>query len=781
MPSVFGQSIKRREDPRLITGQGIFTDDVQLPGMAYAVFVRSPHAHAKIKSINSDKARAMPGVVAVVTGADIKDKLGSVPCAWPITTADIKMPPHPVLAFDTVRYVGDAVAVVVAEDRYTARDAADAVEVDYEVLPAVVDAKKATEDGQPQVHPETPNNTSFHWKTQGGDFDAAFANPEVKIEWDFINQRLIPMAMEPRAAIAQYSGGMNELTLWSTSQNPHIARFLLSLVTNIPEHKIRVISTEIGGGFGSKIPLYADECMVAYLARSLKRPIKWTEERRENFLTTIHGRDHNTHVELAAKKDGTITGLRGTTYANLGAYLSTAAPGVPTWLHGLMLPGAYTLPAIDYHVYGVMTNTTPVDAYRGAGRPEATYIIERLVDQLAAELNMDPADVRKKNLIPKFDKGHTTVTTLIYDSGDYETALNMALEMVDYKNFRADQAEARKEGKYMGIGLCTYAEICGLAPSNVGGALGFGGGLWESAVVRCYATGKVHVFIGANPHGQGEETTFAQIVAEEFGIPTDDVEIVHGDTDNTPMGWGTYGSRTTPVAGSAVVVAARRVKEKAKKIAALLLEASEDDIVFEDGKFFVRGVPMRMKSFADIALEANVFWHLDQNKVEPGLEANAFYDPSNFVYPFGTHIAVVEVDSETGQIEVKRYIAVDDCGNIINPMIVEGQIHGGVTQGIAQALYEHAVYDENGQLLTGSLNDYAVPTAAMVPHFETHKTTTPAPGNPLGVKGIGETGTIASTPAIANAVMDALAPFGVKDLNMPFTPEKVWNAMQGGK
>jgi len=779
MPSrILGSGIKRREDPRLITGQARYTDDFTLPGMAYLSVVRSPYAHARITSIYTKKAASMPGVLGVFTGQQMKDAgFGPIPCAWVVPGSDTKTPPYPPIAIDTVRYVGNAVAIVVAADRYQARDAADAVDVDYEPFLVTVDAVRATQEGAPQLHDDVPNNVCFHWHVTGGDVEAAFKSADVIVKDHIINQRLIPNAMEPRATLAQYSSAMGELTLWTTTQNPHIARFLLSLDTGTPEHKIRVIAPEVGGGFGSKIPHYPEEAMAVFASKMLSRPVKWTESRSENYRATIHGRDHIQDVELAAKSDGTIVGLRATVWANLGAYLSTASTGIPTILHGLMLSGAYDIPNIHEDVYGVFTNTTPVDAYRGAGRPEATFIVERLVDLLARELKMDPVDVRRKNLIPPFTDGHTVATGIVYDTGNYEGTLAKALEIAGYADLRSQQAEMRAKGQYLGIGLCTYAEICGLGPSQVAGAVGFGGGLWESAIVRFHPSGKVNVMVGISPHGQGEETTFAQIVANELGVGVDDVEVLHGDTDTCPMGWGTYGSRSTPVGSGALMGAIGKIKEKAKAVTAHLLEASPDDIDYADGKFFVKGSPDKFKTIQDVALMANVAWNMPKG-VEPGLEASSFFDPPNFVYPFGAHIAVVQVDAETGEIALKRYIAVDDCGKVINPMIVEGQIHGGIAQGAGQALWEGAVYDDDGQLLTGSLMDYAVPKAEYFPKFELAMTETPTTVNPLGVKGIGETGTIASTPAIYNAVADALAPLGVKTINMPLTPERVWRAIQ---
>jgi aerobic carbon-monoxide dehydrogenase large subunit len=778
---IFGSGIKRREDPRLITGQARYTDDIALPRMAHLCVVRSPYAHARIRSIDTKKAASLPGVLGVFTGQQMKDAgFGPIPCAWVVPGSDTKTPPYPPLAIDTVRYVGNAVAIVVATDRYRARDAADAVEVDYESLPVVVDAFRATQPGAPQLHADVANNLCFHWHVTGGDVEAAFRGADVVVKDRIINQRLIPNAMEPRAVLAQYNSAAGDLTVWATTQNPHIARFLLSLDTGIPEHKIRVIAPEVGGGFGSKIPHYPEDSMVVFAAKALNRPVKWTETRSENYRATIHGRDHIQEVELAAKKDGTITGLRAKVWANLGAYLSTASTGIPTILHGLMLSGVYKIPNIHEDVYGVFSNTTPVDAYRGAGRPEAAFIVERLVDLLARKLKMDPAEIRRKNFIPPFTDGYTVATGIVYDTGNYEGALAKALGIADYKALRKQQADLRARGQYLGIGFCTYAEICGLGPSQVAGAVGFGGGLWESAIVRFHPSGKVNVMVGISPHGQGEETTFAQIVASELGVAVDDVEILHGDTDQTPMGWGTYGSRSTPVGSGALMGAISKIKEKARLVTAHLLEAAPGDIEYGDGKFFVRGSPDRFKTIQDIALMANVAWSMPKG-VEPGLEASAFFDPPNFVYPFGAHIAVVKVDAETGEISLQRYIAVDDCGKVINPMIVEGQVHGGIAQGVGQALWEGVVYDENGQLLTGSMMDYAVPKAAFFPKFELAMTETPTTVNPLGVKGIGETGTIASTPAVYNAVMDALAPLGVERIDMPLTPERVWRAIRDAR
>jgi carbon-monoxide dehydrogenase large subunit len=778
---IFGSGIKRREDPRLLTGQARYTDDFVLPNMAHMAVVRSPYAHARIQGIRTKKAAAMEGVLGVFTGPDMKAAgFGPIPCAWVVPGSDTKTPPYPPLALDTVRYVGNAVAFVVATDRYLARDAADAVEVDYEPLPAVADAAKAVAKGQPQLHADVPNNLCFRWTVNGGDVDAAFKSADVVVKEHIVNQRLIPNAMEPRAALADYRSATSEVTLWVTSQNPHIVRFLLSLDTGIAEQKIRVIAPEVGGGFGSKIPHYPEDSMVVFASKMCGCPVKWTETRSENYRGTIHGRDHIQDVELAAKKDGKIVGIRATVWANLGAYLSTASTGIPTILHGLMLSGVYDIPNIREVVNGVFTNTTPTDAYRGAGRPEATFMVERLVDLLAQKLKMDPAELRKKNFIAPFTEGHTVATGITYDTGNYAGAFDKALKMADYSGLRKKQADARKKGEYLGVGICTYAEICGLGPSQVAGAVGFGGGLWESAIVRFHPSGKVNVMVGISPHGQGEETTFAQIVASELGVAVDDVEITHGDTERTPMGWGSYGSRSTPVGSGAVMGAIAKIKEKAKIVTAHLLEAAVEDIDYDDGKFFVKGSPGKFKTIQDVALMANVAWNYPKG-LEPGLEASAFFDPPNFVYPFGAHLAVVRVDGETGEVRLEKYVAVDDCGRVINPVIVAGQIHGGVVQGIGQALWEGAVYDDNGQLLTGSMMDYALPKADFFPELELGMTETPTTVNPLGVKGIGETGTIASTPAVYNAVLDALAPLGVAKIDMPLTPERVWRAIQSAR
>jgi carbon-monoxide dehydrogenase large subunit len=777
---VFGSGIRRREDPRLLTGTALYTADFTLPGQTHAAILRSPHAHARIRKIDTAPAKAAPGVIAVFTGADSEGVLKAIPCAWLIPNSELKTAPYRPMAKDIVRFVGDAVAVVVADSAYQAYDALELIDVDYAPLPAVVDPQKAAQAGAPQLHAEAPGNIAFHWTVAGGDLDAAFKSADVIVRERIVQQRLIPTAIETRGALAQYVPITGELTLWNTTQNPHIVRFIMSVVTGVPEDRLRVVAPEVGGGFGSKLSQIQGDFITAFCAMKLGRPVKWVETRSENYISTTHGRDHVQDVELAATKDGRILGLRATVWAGMGGYLSTAAPGVPTILHGLMLSGAYQVPAVKEDVYGVYTNTTPVETYRGAGRPEATFMIERLMDLLADEIKVDPVEVRRRNLIPPFENGHTVVTGLNYDSGNYKGALDKALAHIGYDNLRKEQAAARAKGRYIGIGVSVYVEICGLGPSQVAGAVGFQGGLWESAIVRFHPSGKVNVFVGVSPHGQGEETTFAQIVADELGVAVTDVKVVHGDTDNTPMGWGTYGSRATAVGGAALAVATRKIKDKARLLAGHLLEAAVEDIDYADGKFFVRGFPDKSKTIQDIALMANVAWNLPAG-MEAGLEASSFYDPPNFTYPFGTHIAVVEIDPENGHVELKRYVAVDDCGRQINPVIVEGQVHGGVVQGIGQALWEQAVYDENGQLLTGSLTDYAIPRADVLPDIDVLSTVTPSPHHPLGVKGIGEAGTIASTAAVYNAVIDALEPFNVRSIEMPLTPERVWRAMTGRK
>jgi carbon-monoxide dehydrogenase large subunit len=779
MAQLMGESVPRTEDERFLTGRGAYVANMLPEGTVFAKFVRSPYAHARIMHIDTARAAALPGVLGVFTAADLKGEIGSIFTAWLIPNSNLKTPPYLALAKDVVRYAGEAVAVVVAEDPYVAEDARELVEVTYDSLPVVVDGEAAMKTGGPPLHAEAPNNIAFHWVNAGiGDVDAVFKEADVLMSQRFVSQRLQPSAMEPRAAIAQYEPGTKGLTLYVTSQNPHVHRLVLSLVLGVPEQRLRVVAPDVGGGFGSKIPVYPWEAVVCWLAMRLGRPVKWVEDRTENFLATTHGRDQVQYVDLAAKKDGTILGIKVKVVANMGAYLSTAAPGIPTILFGFMPGGCYAIKAGKVEVTGVFTNTTPVDAYRGAGRPEALFIIERMVDILARKLGMDPAEVRRKNFIPADKFPYQTALGLVYDSGNYERAMRKALDIVGYEKLRQEQGQARKEGRLMGIGLSTYVEVCGLAPSAVSTGTGFQGGLWGSSTVRLSPTGKATVYTGAHPHGQGEETTFAQIVSTELGLPLADIDVVHGDTKATPMGMGTYGSRATAVEGGSIALSARKVREKARKIAGHLLEVSEDDLEFVDGKFTVKGVPTKGKTIQEIAWAAYMAGSMPKG-VEPILEASTFYDPENFVFPFGTHICVVDVDKETGQVSIRRYVAVDDCGVQINPMIVEGQVHGGVLQGLAQAMLEQAVYDENGNLLTSSFLEYLVPSSLEAPRIETDSTVTPSPHNPIGVKGVGETGAIASSQAFVNAVCDALAPYGVVHIDMPVTPEKVWKAIHG--
>jgi aerobic carbon-monoxide dehydrogenase large subunit len=774
---ILGSAIKRREDPRLMTGQATYVDDLRPAATADLIFVRSPHAHARIRRIDSARARAAPGVLAVVTGADLEGVLKPVPCIW--TLPDMKAPSRRAITADKARFAGDIVAAVVATDEFAAEDAAEMVVVDYEVLPAVVDQEAAMQPGAPLLHDDVPANTAFSWKLEGGD-QSVFQTAEARAGVRLRNQRLIPSSLEGRGVLAQWNAASGELTVWTSTQIPHLVRLQLSRVLNLPEQKLRVIAPEVGGGFGAKQNFYPEEMIVASLAMRLRRPVKWIEQRRENFVATTHGRDHVQDAEIVGTRDGRITGLRVTSRANVGAYFSMFAPAVPTGLFGLMLSGAYKIPSISCQVYGVLTNTTTVDAYRGAGRPEATHLVERLVDLFAAEIGMDPAEVRRKNLIRPSEFPYTTATGVTYDSGNYEAALDKALEMVNYRGLRQEQAAARKGGRLLGIGLCTFVEICGIAPSQVLGSAGGGLGGWESATVRVHPTGKVTVLTGSSAHGQGHETTFAQIVADQLGIPMEDIEVVHGDTAQVQLGIGTFGSRSAAVGGTALLMATQKVKAKATRIAAHLLEAAPDDLVLEDAKFFVRGSPERSKAWSDVSLQAFLAHSFPQG-LEPGLEATTFFDPSNFTWPFGTHVCVTEVDPESGQVRVLRYVAVDDCGHVINPLIVDGQVHGGITQGLAQALYEGAEYSRDGQLLTGSLLDYAVPAAAQAPSYETAHTVTPTPVNPLGVKGIGEAGTIAASATVVNSVVDALSHLGVRHLDMPLKAERVWRAIEGAR
>jgi len=789
MTNYIGKSIKRVEDKRFITGQGKYTDDIKIPGMVHAYVLRSPYAHAHVKNIDSAAAAKVPGVISIITGADIPEAIAGVPCGWQVNFKNgdtMKEPPHPLLVRKTVRHVGDGVALVVAESKAIAKDAADMIDVDYDILDAVADPKAAAQSGAPLVHPDAPGNLCFDWELGNpkDEVAAALASAHHVTELDFVNQRVIPNAMETRGVVAQYDTAYDKYTIYTSTQNPHLIRLLMcAFVLGIPEHKVRVVGPDVGGGFGSKIFHYAEEALLAWASKHLNMPIKWTADRSEAFLTDAHGRDHNSNAKMGFDKDGKIVALQATTYANLGAYLSTFAPAVPTYLHGTLMQGLYTTPKVNVDIKGVFTHTNAVDAYRGAGRPEATYLLERLLDLSALEMDMDPAELRRKNFIPAFDgveqEGYVTQVALQYDSGNYEPVLDRALEMVGYENFRKEQAAAASSNKILGIGFSTYIEACGIAPSAVVGALGARAGLFESAQVRVQPTGKVSVYTGSHSHGQGHETTFAQIVADQLGIALDDVEIIHGDSDSVAFGMGTYGSRSLAVGGSAIVKSVDKVLEKGAKVAAHLLESSVEDLDYAEGKWTVKGTDKSV-SFGDVSLTAYVPHNYPEG-LEPGLDFSSFYDPANFTYPFGAHVAIVEIDKETGAVKLKRFIAVDDVGNVINPMIVDGQIHGGLAQGIGQAMHEGAIFDETGQLINGSYMDYCMPRADDLPSFEIDRTVTPCPHNPLGVKGAGEAGCIGSTPAVVNAVVDALwkAGYKVKDVPMPMTPERVWTAMQG--
>ena len=779
MGNYMGKSMKRVEDPRFIQGKGRYVANLQINGMAHVAVKRSPYAHAKINSINTSAAAALDGVIAVYTGQQLLDGgVGSLPCGF--TPPGIKTPPHYPLAVDKVRHVGDGVAAVVAENAYIAADALDLIEVDYEPLAAVVDAKKAMDDGAPLVHDDVPQNLSFHWPL--GEEDAtnqALAEADHVIELDLINQRLIPNAMEPRACVAQWDAFTESMTVWTTSQNPHTIRLLLGAFTlGIPEHKIRVISPDVGGGFGSKIFHYPEEVIVPWVSRAVGRPAKWVATRSESFITDAHGRDHVTQAKLALKSDGTFTGLHVRTWANMGAYLSTFAPLIPTALYITLFSGLYKIPHIFGESFGTMTNTVPVDAYRGAGRPEASYLLERLVDMAALELGMDAIDIRRKNLIPADEFPYQTPVALMYDSGNYQALFDTAEKLSDYKKLRQEQEKARNDGRIIGVGVSGCIEASGPAPSAVAVGLGAAIGLYESGVIRVHPTGKVAVLTGSHSHGQGHETTFAQIVADELGIPVEDIEIIHGDTERTPYGVGTYGSRSASIGGSALVKSAEKIRDKLKLLAAHMLEADAADIVYDqsDGNIHVKGSPDKGKAFGELAFALTTADNLPEG-MEPGLEAISFYDPANFTFPNSVHIAQVEIDKDTGEVQVQKYAAVDDVGKVINPLIVEGQIVGGIAQGVGQALWEHGAYDDNGQLLTGSMLDYAMPRADGFPHIEVDRNETPSPHNPLGVKGAGEMGTIAGTATIANAVLDALAPLGVKHLDMPLTAEKIHKAI----
>jgi carbon-monoxide dehydrogenase large subunit len=780
---LIGASVRRVEDPRLLRGEARYLDDLKLPGAAHVAILRSPYAHARIRSIDTDRAAAAPGVVAVFTGRDF-EHLNPLPCAWQAAGVDNFVVTPRALEIDHVAFTGAGVAAVVAETRDAAEDALALIDVDWEPLEAVVDVERAVSGDAPQIHDVAERNVVFEWSV--GDSEAAesaLAGADVVVEQRLVNQRLIPTAMEARGAAAQYEPASGDYTVWMTSQAPHVMRLLMTaFVFGIGETKMRVIAPQVGGGFGSKIFLYPEYVLVAALAEKVGRPVKWIETRRENYVATTHGRDHVTHLRIGAKSDGTIVGLDVRTLANLGGVLSTVAGGIPTTLYARVLSGAYRIPAIHCHVTGVYTNTGMVDAYRGAGRPEATYVLERALDLLARRLDMDPAEVRRRNFVPSdefpYDPG--ILNGLAYDTGDYGKALDRALELVGYDDFRAEQAEARSNGRYLGIGLSSYIEMCGIAPSKWMGGEGWGAALWESANVRVHLTGKVVVTTGLQSHGQGHETTVAQVVASELGVPIGDVTVEHSDTLGTPFGYGTYGSRSAAVGTVAAHTSVERIKAKARRIAAHMLEAAVEDVVYENGRAFVRGAPELGKTIQDIAGAAALAYDLPAGE-EPFLDDTAYYDPPNCTYPFGTHVAVVEVDAETGETTLRRYVAVDDVGNVINPMIVDGQLHGGIAQGVAQALWEGAVYDEQGELQTASLMQYAVPKASSFPSFELDRTVTPTDVNPLGVKGAGEAGTIASTPAVVNAVIDALSPLGIAHLDMPLTPERVWRAIEQAK
>jgi carbon-monoxide dehydrogenase large subunit len=772
-----GARVRRKEDQRFITGTGRYTDDFDRPGQAWAHFLRSPHAHAAIRSIDTAPARAMPGVIAVLTGDDLAaDKIGGLICGWMIHSKDgtpMKAGAHPALAQGKVRYVGDHVAVVIAETLAQAKDAAEAIVVDYEALPAVVAAGEAQRAAVP-IHEVAPDNTVYRWHLgDKGAVEQAFTRAKHVTKLDLTNNRLIPNPIEPRSAVGEYDRGTDSFTLYTTSQNPHVARLVLSAFIGIaPEHKLRVIAPDVGGGFGSKIFIYAEETVCVWAAKKVGRPVKWTSDRNEAFLADAHGRDHVTHAELACDESGKIIALRVSTIANLGAYLSTFSSSVPTYLYAPLLSGQYDIPAIYCEVDGVYTNTAPVDAYRGAGRPEATFVVERLVEIAARQMGVDPAEFRRRNYIDKFP--HPTPVIMNYDAGDYHASLDRGLELADYANFGRRKRESEAKGKLRGIGFSSYIEACGIAPSQAVGSLGAGVGLWESAEVRVNPTGSVEVLTGSHAHGQGHETTFAQLVSDRLGIPIEQVNIVHGDTDKVQFGMGTYGSRSGAVGMSAIAKALDKVIAKGKKVAGYALEASETDIEFKDGKFSVAGTD-RGLGFGEVALQAYIAHKFSGQDLEPGLKEGAFYDPTNFTFPAGVHICEVEIDPETGITSIAKWTAVDDFGVVINPMIVEGQVHGGIAQGIGQALTEFAVYDESGQLVTASYMDYQLPRAEDLPSFTVDMTVTPCPSNPLGIKGCGEAGAIAAPPAVINAITDAL---GHEDIAMPATPQAVWRAAQ---
>lgn len=778
MAKYVGQRIKRTEDPRLIKGLAHYVDDIKLPDTLHVAFLRSMYAHAKIKSIDTSEAAHAPGVVAVYTGADVAGKIGNVPCAAAIP--GLKVPAYTVLAGDHLTFVGQPIAAVVATDKYAARDAIDLIMVDYQELPVVTDVEEAAKGG-PLVYEEFGDNIAYKLTSGEGDIDAALAAADKTVKQRIVHQRLIPIAMEPRGVLARYYPGEQELTIWTSTQIPHLARTQIALMIGMPENKVRLIAPEVGGGFGSKLNVYAEEALIAWISIQLGRPVKWIEGRRENIQGTIHGRGQVGYIEVGCKKDGTITGLRYNVFADMGAYLQLLTPAIPT-LTGLMLSGCYKIPAIQMNVTAVFTNKMSTDAYRGAGRPEATQVIERAMDLVAAELGMDPVEVRRKNFPTPAEFPFKTATGLFYDSGNYELALEKALAMADYKKMREEQKKAREQGRLVGVGVSTYVEICAIGPSAATPAGG-----WESATVRIEPTCKVTILTGASPHGQGQETSFAQLAADELGVDLNDVTVIHGDTSIVQYGIGTFGSRGTAVGGTAVFNAIQKLKQKATQLAAHLLGADASAVAFKEGRFTVEAAMAaaggdgegakadgpKSVTIQEVALAAYVAHQIPPG-FEPGLSATNFFEPANFTFPFGTHIVQVEIDRETGEIELQRYVAVDDCGKVINPMLVDGQVQGGIVQSIGQALYEEAVYDEQGQLVTGTLMDYAIPKAKMVPWIELDRTETPSPVNPMGVKGVGEAGTIGATPAIVNAIVDALSPLGVRHIDMPVRPEAVW-------
>ncbi len=777
-----GRARARKEDARLITGRTQWTDNITVPGLLHMTVVRSPVAHGRITSIDVEAARQAPGVVTVLTGRDLAEEQGSLPCAWPVTP-DMVNPGHPAIAVDQVNHVGEAVAVIVARSRSAAADAMELVDVDYEPLPPVLDMEEAIKEGATLVHSDTASNTSFHWVFDGGeagtaaDTEQAFADADVVVSRRFVQQRLIPAFMEPRSVLVQPQG--DNYTMWSATQVPHILRLMLAMVTGIPEHKIRVIAPDVGGGFGGKLQVTPEELLALLVARRLGRPVKWTETRSESLMSAHHGRDQIQYIDIASDREGNVKGLRCRILADMGAYLRLVTPGVPI-LGAFMFIGIYKFPAYRFECDGVFTTKTPTDAYRGAGRPEATFAVERIMDELAVELGMDPLELRRRNWIKAEEFPFTSAAGLEYDSGDYEAATQKALELIGYDELREEQRRRRESGDpvQLGIGFSTFTEMCGLAPSRVLGSLSYGAGGWEHAAIRMLPTGKVEVVTGTSPHGQGHETAWSQIVADQLGVPFEDVEVLHGDTQVAPRGLDTYGSRSLVVGGIAVVKAAEKVVQKARTVAAHLLEASEDDLEFAGGRFSVRGTPGSGMGIQEIALAAFTS-HDWPEGVEPTIDADATFDPHNFSFPHGTHICATEVDTETGMVKIRKYACVDDVGNVVNPLIVEGQVHGGLAQGIAQALYEEAVYDADGNLTTGTFVDYLVPSAADLPHFDTGNTVSPARDNPLGVKGVGEAGAIASTPAVVNAALDAVRHLGVRDIRMPLTPERVWRALQG--